>query len=86
VRVDQITSVATKTTRLWCLLEVSEDARQEFMRAHSMLSAAVTESCARGIKHLVGLRTQILGHDVRIEQLCSTLGVIRPRAERGYDF
>jgi hypothetical protein len=37
MRVDQITRMATRITCLWCLLDVGEDARQEFLRAHSTL-------------------------------------------------
>jgi hypothetical protein len=55
VRVDQITSIATEITRLWCLLDVGEDTWHEFMGAHSTLSAAVIEQCAKEIEHLVGL-------------------------------
>jgi hypothetical protein len=84
VPVDQI-------TRLRCLLDVGEDARQEFLRAHSMLSAAVIESCEKEIEHLISLGAQRLfslvrEQDARIEQLLSTLHVIRPQAERGDDF
>jgi hypothetical protein len=42
--------------RLWCLLDIGEDARRVFLRAHSMLSAAVIESCAKEIEYFVGLR------------------------------
>jgi hypothetical protein len=50
----------------------------------------VIESCAKEIEHLVGLRAQrlpvlIREQDVQIEQLLSTLHVIRPRAECGGD-
>jgi hypothetical protein len=91
VRIDQITRMGTELTRLWYLLTVGEDARQEFLRAHSTLSAAVVESCAKEIEHLVGLRAQrfpvlIREQDVRIEWLLSTLHVIRPRVEHGDDF
>jgi hypothetical protein len=67
VCVDQITRMATEIIRLWCLLDVGEDARQEFLRTQK-LPALIWEQ------------------DVRIEQLLSTLHVIRPRAERGDDF
>jgi hypothetical protein len=90
MRVDQITRMATEITRLWCLLDVGEDARQNFLQAHSTLSAAVIESCAKEIESLVGLRAQMLPtlireQDERIEWFLSTLHVIRPRAERGED-
>jgi hypothetical protein len=91
VRVDQITRMAMEITRLWCLLDVGEDARQEFLRAHSTPSAAVIESRAKEIEHLVSLRALrlpalIREQDLRIEQILSTLQVIRRRAERRDDF
>jgi hypothetical protein len=91
VRVDQILCMTTEIARLWCLLDVGEDAWQEFLRAHSTLSVGVIESCAKEIEHLVGLRAPrlpalIRKQDVRIEQLLLTLHVIRPRTERGGDF
>jgi hypothetical protein len=55
VHVDQITPMTPEVTRFWCLLDVGEDARQEFLPAHSTLTAAVIESSAREIKRLVGL-------------------------------
>jgi hypothetical protein len=83
--------MASEITRIWCLLDVGEDARQEFLRAHSTLSAAVIEPWAKEIEHLVGLRAQrppalIREQNVRIEHLLSTLPVIRPRVERGDNF
>jgi hypothetical protein len=91
VRFDQITRMATEITRLWCLLDVGEDAREQFLRAHSTLSAAVIESWAKEIKRLMFLRAQRLPalipeKDVRIEQLLSMLHVIRLQAECGDDF
>jgi hypothetical protein len=48
--------MAAKITRLWCLLDVAEDARRAFLRSQSMLRAAVIESYAKDIEHFVGLR------------------------------
>jgi hypothetical protein len=78
-------------TRLRCLLDVGEDARQDFLQAHLTLSAALIESCAKEIEHLAGLPAQrlpvlIRDHEVLIEQLPSTLHVILLRVERGDDF
>jgi hypothetical protein len=56
VRVGQIKRMVMEITRRWCLLDVDEDARQEFLRAHLMLSAAVIELCEKEIEHLIGLR------------------------------
>jgi hypothetical protein len=41
VRVDRILRMATEITRLWCLLDVGEDAWRELLRAHSTLSVLV---------------------------------------------
>jgi hypothetical protein len=89
-RVDQITRMATEITRLWCLLDVDEDARQEFLQVHSTLSATVIESCEKEIEQLVMLRAERLPvlieqQEARIEQLLSTLHVIGPRADHGDD-
>jgi hypothetical protein len=78
--------MATEITRFWCLLDVGEDARRAFMRAHLMLSAPMIQSCAKEIEHFVGLRTQklpllIREQDPRIDRLLSTLHVIWSRAE-----
>jgi hypothetical protein len=91
VRVDQIRRMATEITRLWCLLDVGEDAWQEFLRAHLRLSTAAIESCAKEIGHLVGLCAPrlpalIRERDVWIDRLLSMLHLLRPREERGGDF
>jgi hypothetical protein len=72
------------------MLDVGEDARRAFLRAHSMLSAAVIESCVKAIEHFVDLRAQrlpvlIREHDPRINQFLSTLHMIRRRAEHDAD-
>jgi hypothetical protein len=90
VRVDQIMTMATEITRVWCLLDLART-RQDFMRVHSTLSAAVIESCAKETEQLVSMRAQrlpalIREQEMRIEQLLSTLHVIQPWAERADDF
>jgi hypothetical protein len=85
-RIEQISGMATEIMRLWCLLGVDPQRQQDFLQAHSTLSASVVDDCVREIQRLntvQGERLPLLiqEQEIQLQEYCAKLHIIREKSD-----
>jgi hypothetical protein len=83
-RIEQISGMATEIMKLWCLLGVDPQHQQDFLHAHSTLSASVVDDCAKEIQRLNAIQAEklpvlITEQEIQIQEYCARLHIVREK-------